>query len=168
MGHSWPLFLYFVISIQLTVNKCFLYKFANDWIRTVDLWYWKLPLCQLSHNHCPNDQFCCCCLFWRSISKEKINIWNASFLLWRIKNIFAIKTNSELKCSEWEWNTHRQKDMGRDSNIIEGWPTETGTNILRNTDRKTLRFRLDWWLTNRDKDIQARRQKYPLEKQSKH
>ena len=26
---------------------------ANDWIRTVDLWYWKQPLYQLIHNHCP-------------------------------------------------------------------------------------------------------------------
>ena len=25
--------------------------FANDWIRTTDLWYWKQPLYQLSHNH---------------------------------------------------------------------------------------------------------------------
>ena len=27
--------------------------FANDWIRTADLWYQKRPLYQLSHNHCP-------------------------------------------------------------------------------------------------------------------
>ena len=25
--------------------------FANDWIRTADLWNWKRPLYQLSHNH---------------------------------------------------------------------------------------------------------------------
>ena len=31
------------------VNK----NFANDWIRTADLWFQKRPLCQLSHNHCP-------------------------------------------------------------------------------------------------------------------
>ena len=24
-------------------------NFANDWIQTADLWYWKQPLCQLSH-----------------------------------------------------------------------------------------------------------------------
>ena len=28
-------------------------KFANDWIRTTDLWYRKQPLNQVSHNHCP-------------------------------------------------------------------------------------------------------------------
>ena len=26
----------------------------NDWIWTADLWYWKQPLCQLSHDYCPN------------------------------------------------------------------------------------------------------------------
>ena len=35
---------------QLTVNTYVQYKnVADDWIRTVDLWYWK----QLSHNRCP-------------------------------------------------------------------------------------------------------------------
>ena len=29
-------------------------NFAYDWIQTVDLWYQKQPLYQLSHNHCPN------------------------------------------------------------------------------------------------------------------
>ena len=28
-------------------------NFANDWIRTADLWCRKRPLYQLSHNHCP-------------------------------------------------------------------------------------------------------------------
>ena len=28
-------------------------KFANDWIRTADLWCWKRLLYQLSHHHCP-------------------------------------------------------------------------------------------------------------------
>ena len=56
MGHSQPLFLYFrLFNTQLRVNKCSMYSnfFADDWIRTVDLWYWKRPLYQLSHNHCP-------------------------------------------------------------------------------------------------------------------
>ena len=30
-------------------------NFADDWIQTTDLWYPKQKLCQLSHNHCPND-----------------------------------------------------------------------------------------------------------------
>ena len=55
MGHSRPLFLYFRLFYkQLTVNKCSI-KVADDWIRTRILWYWKRPLCQLRHNHCPRD-----------------------------------------------------------------------------------------------------------------
>ena len=41
---------------QLIINKCSIeinIFFANDWIRTADLWYRKQPLYQLSHNHCP-------------------------------------------------------------------------------------------------------------------
>ena len=26
-------------------------NFANDWIQTADVWYWKRPLNQLCHNH---------------------------------------------------------------------------------------------------------------------
>ena len=44
MGHFRPLLLNFVFSIQLLV------KIADDWIRTADLWCWKRPLYQLSHN----------------------------------------------------------------------------------------------------------------------
>ena len=52
MGHSRPLFLYFHLFYkQLTVNKCSI-KVVDDWIRTRVLWYQKLPLCQLRHNHC--------------------------------------------------------------------------------------------------------------------
>ena len=28
-------------------------NFADDWFRSADLWYWKQPLYQLSHNHSP-------------------------------------------------------------------------------------------------------------------
>ena len=41
-------FFIFVFSIQLTVSKCSI-NFADDWIRTADLWYWKRPRYQLSH-----------------------------------------------------------------------------------------------------------------------
>ena len=44
-------FFIFIFSIQLTVYKCSI-NFAKDWIPTADLWYWKQPLYQLSHNHC--------------------------------------------------------------------------------------------------------------------
>ena len=53
-GHSRPLFIYFVFSIQLIINKqMFNINFANDWSWTADLWYRKQPLYQLSHNHFP-------------------------------------------------------------------------------------------------------------------
>ena len=46
--------LIFVFSMQLTEYKYVQYKsFADDWIRTVDLWCRKRPLYQLRHNHCP-------------------------------------------------------------------------------------------------------------------
>ena len=53
--HSFS-FLYFrLFNTQLTVNKCSMniYIFGDDWIRTANFWYWKRPLYQLSHNHCP-------------------------------------------------------------------------------------------------------------------
>ena len=37
---------------------CSLWNFANDRIRTVDLWYPKQPLCERSHNHCPGHLHC--------------------------------------------------------------------------------------------------------------
>ena len=50
LGHSRPLFLFFLSYQQLTVNT-FIIKSCGDWIWTSELWYWKRPLCQLSHNH---------------------------------------------------------------------------------------------------------------------
>ena len=46
----------FVFSIQLTV-KCSI--LADDWIQTADLWKWKRPPYQLSHNHSPNQLILC-------------------------------------------------------------------------------------------------------------
>ena len=40
-------FFIFVFSSELEVNK-----FPNDWIRTVDLWFWSQLLCQLNQNDC--------------------------------------------------------------------------------------------------------------------
>ena len=40
-------------------NKYIIF-FADDWIQTADLWYWKRPLYQLSHNHCPPHHSCNC------------------------------------------------------------------------------------------------------------
>ena len=54
MGHSRPLFLYFVLSINShqQIPKCSI-KVANDWIRTCGLRYQKQTRCQLCHNYCP-------------------------------------------------------------------------------------------------------------------
>ena len=49
-------FFYFRFSSQLTAHKCSMQKFADDWIRTADLWCWKRPLYQLSYKHCPWDE----------------------------------------------------------------------------------------------------------------
>ena len=38
---------------KLPVKKCFIKIFADEWIRTTDLWFWKRPLYQLSRNHWP-------------------------------------------------------------------------------------------------------------------
>ena len=64
-------FFIFVFSIQLTVNKCSI-NFADDWIRTADLWNRKRSLYQLSHNHCPKNVDCDTCIW------EKMNIIFAS------------------------------------------------------------------------------------------
>ena len=45
-------FIFRLFYNQLTVSKCSI-KVADDWIQTRVLWYWKGPLCQLCHNHCP-------------------------------------------------------------------------------------------------------------------
>ena len=42
-------FLYFRLFNTVDINLMFNINFADDWIRTVDLWYWKRPLYQLSH-----------------------------------------------------------------------------------------------------------------------
>ena len=66
VGHSRPLFLYFrLFNTQLTVNKCSI-NFANDWIRTADLWNRNRPLYQLSHNHRPLF------VYFHSFSKKQI------------------------------------------------------------------------------------------------
>ena len=45
-------------SFQYTVDSKQIYViFADDWIRTADLWYHKWPLYQLTHNHCPRTTF---------------------------------------------------------------------------------------------------------------
>ena len=56
---KWPIpslfFFIFTFSIQLTIGKLmFIIKFAHDWIQTADFWYYKQPLCPLSHNHSQN------------------------------------------------------------------------------------------------------------------
>ena len=43
-------FLYFCLFNTVDSKQMF-NNFADDWIQTADLWYWKQPLYQLSHNH---------------------------------------------------------------------------------------------------------------------
>ena len=60
-------FLYFRLFYkQLTVNICSL-KVADYWIWTRVLWYWKQPLCQQRHNHCPIQFFCIMCHLKRNL-----------------------------------------------------------------------------------------------------
>ena len=47
-------------------------KFANDWIRTTDLWCWKQQLYQLSHNHCPSLDYSLLTIFSASDECESI------------------------------------------------------------------------------------------------
>ena len=60
-------FFIFVFSIQLTLNNCSVYKFADDWIRTADLWCRRRPLYQLSHNHCPSAPSLMYVIVWYTI-----------------------------------------------------------------------------------------------------
>ena len=55
-------FLYLRLFNSVEIKQMFNIIFANDWNRTVDLWYWKRPLYQLSHNHCPTALFCKNCV----------------------------------------------------------------------------------------------------------
>ena len=57
------IFLYFRLFNTVDSNKCSI-NFADDWIRTADLCFQKLPLYQLSHNHCP--------LYVTSVSLSKL------------------------------------------------------------------------------------------------
>ena len=51
--HSRPLYIYF-LTFQYSWQKIFSFdNFANDWIRTNELWCRKWPLCRLRHSHCP-------------------------------------------------------------------------------------------------------------------
>ena len=57
MGHSHPLlFFIYVFSIQVTVNSQY-NIFADDWIRTADLWCRKRPLYQVIHKQPPPQIF---------------------------------------------------------------------------------------------------------------
>ena len=82
MCHARPIFFFiFVLSIQLTLNICSI-NFADDWIRTADLWYRKRPLYQLSHNHCPAYRF----VWARKTSTTqtwRLSWWKTWFPTWR-------------------------------------------------------------------------------------
>ena len=48
MCHSRPIFLKFCLFNTFNRKQMFNINFADDWIRTADLWYWKQLLYQLS------------------------------------------------------------------------------------------------------------------------
>ena len=50
---SRPLFLYFRRYNTVDSKQTFNINISDDWIQIADLRYWKWPLFQLSHNHCP-------------------------------------------------------------------------------------------------------------------
>ena len=68
-------------------------NFADDWIQTADLWYWKQPLYQLSHNHCPELSLClvnvCVCL--KHHHSDVYNILKANSKL-RIDSMMLVTT----------------------------------------------------------------------------
>ena len=53
MGNPRTLSLYFRLFNTIGSKQMFHIMFANDWIRTADIWCQKQLLYQLSHNHCP-------------------------------------------------------------------------------------------------------------------
>ena len=52
-GHFGQTWSWHCLIYRLTEHNFFNINFADHWIWTMDLWYWKRPLYQLSHNHCP-------------------------------------------------------------------------------------------------------------------
>ena len=64
-------FFIFVFSIQLTVSKCSIQKFTDDWIQTAAVWCRKQQLYQLSHNHCPG-----------------LSVWPDWAIYWTLRNFF--------------------------------------------------------------------------------
>ena len=103
MGQSRPLFLYFrLFNIQLT-NIQYKYIFADDWIRTTDLWYQKRPLYQLSHT--TTAQFIRC-FYWALVlpvdsMQASVNFSKSqcSFLLLSILHLKQVKSREYLLTS---------------------------------------------------------------------
>ena len=84
-------FFIFVCSIHSwqQTNVQYKYFFANDWIRTADLWYREQLLYQLNHNLCPHGLVFAFC-FLNSFMPTYLPLSYLSFLL-----IFAILLSRE-------------------------------------------------------------------------
>ena len=69
--------LLFVFSMLFTLGSTQIFKiFAYDWFQTVNLWCWKQPLCQLSHNHCPTClSFCEDTMTQLNNSRKLTKVW---------------------------------------------------------------------------------------------
>ena len=64
IAHCRPLFLYFCLFNTVESKQMFNTNFAENCIRTADIWFQKRPLCRLSHNHCPFCHYLNRCLNW--------------------------------------------------------------------------------------------------------
>ena len=110
--------------------------FADDWIRTADLWCGKRPLYKLSHNHCPivikvySYKFFCYIL---NILKRILNkaCWSICMKanVWRKKHVWM----STYKCSDWKssWNGPVWPDDGKK---LLNFPKKVAADFLHKSD----------------------------------
>ena len=64
--------------------------FADDWIRTVDLWSRKQPLFQLSHNHCPTFDILQLCKFCNAdtwAQSIEVKVFNTNIVACLLKDV---------------------------------------------------------------------------------
>ena len=67
--------LFLCLFSTLDTKQMFNINFADDWIRTSDLWYRYWPLYQLSHNCCPILFLCLFHSFFPFQKKRRIRSW---------------------------------------------------------------------------------------------
>ena len=75
-------------------------NFTVEEIRTTDLWCQKRPLCQLSHNHCPNIERLL--LVWKNVTIWRDVNMSYLYLSFQIPKF----TLSNLKCQLGRWKQY--------------------------------------------------------------